>query len=61
MMSFLLKFKWLVFLAVLQTVLVVVLSGIKGGSHEVILGGWLPMNVFVLTLILISRPCRTGT
>ncbi len=55
MMSFLLKFKWLVFLAVLQTVLVVVLSGIKGGSHEVILGGWLPMNVFVLTLILISR------
>ena len=55
MMSFLLKLRWLVFLLVIQVVMVLAFILFSERPHEIILTGWLPLNLFVAILILLSR------
>ncbi len=55
MVSIWVKFRWLVLLSAAQTILVVAATVGTPGAHEVILTGWLPLNLLVLGLILMSR------
>ncbi len=55
MASFWLGFRWLVLLAAGQTALVVSVVGSAPSASDIIFKGWMPLNLFVVALILMSR------
>lgn len=55
MVSFWLSFRWLVALAVCQTGFVLTFAGADPAASDIVLRGWLPLNAFVVALILMSR------
>jgi two-component sensor histidine kinase len=53
--SFWMGFKWLVLLAAAQTAVVLTLLGSAPAARQIVLGQWLPLNLFFVALILLAR------